>query len=122
MMTIDDCLAGTVKKEDLQLGWCVSLERGWLNLSYTIRDFDWKSVQDASDDKVNKFLTSDIYVKMKKMLDDARSKRKSLFYQACSIAEMKQMLENDDVKVDLDKLVRSKARSMAIPKHLKESS
>lgn len=120
MITIDDCLEGKIAKEDLNLGWVLSLDRGWLQLSYTVRDFDWQLVQNASDDKVNKFLTSDIYLKMKALLEEARSKRKSLFYHATSISDMKLFLEQDNVKVDLDKLVRSKARSMSVLKHLKD--
>ena len=54
MMTIDDCLIdGKISKQDLNLGWVVWLENGWLKLSYTIRDFDWNTVQDASPEKVN---------------------------------------------------------------------
>ena len=116
-MTIDDCLVeGKISKQDLNLGWVVWLENGWLKLSYTIRDFDWNTVQDASPEKVNQFLKSQAYLMMKEMLDEARKNRKTMFYQSSSIADMKQMLEADGVKVDLDKLIRAKARSLAVPK------
>lgn len=118
MITIDDCLENKVQPDDIHLGWVVSLENGQLKLSYTVRDFDWKSVQDASYDKANRFLKSAIYDKMKQMLEKARAKRKTMFYQTSSIADMKLMLEEDKVKLNLDKLIRSKARSMSISKHL----
>lgn len=120
MITIDDCLENKVQPDDIHLGWVVSLENGQLNISYTVRDFDWKSVQDAPCAKVNRFLKSAIYDKMKQMLEKARAKRKTMFYQAYSIADMKLMLEEDKVKLNLDKLIRAKARSMSLPKHLNE--
>lgn len=118
MITIDDCLENRVRPNDIHLGWVVSLENGQLKLSYTVRDFDWKSVQDAPCAKANIFLKSAIYDKIKQMLEKARAKRKTMFYQASSIADMKLMLEADNVKLNLDKLIRAKARSMSIPKHL----
>lgn len=119
MITIDDCISGKATKDDLHLGWVLSLVNNELQLSYTFREFDWKSVQNAPNDKVNKFLNCDIYRNMKTRLEKARSKRKSLFYQAYSISDMKSFLEQDNVKVDIDKLVRAKARSLAVPKHLR---
>ena len=53
---------------------------------------------------------------MKGMLDKARKNRKTMFYQSSSIADMKCMLETDGVKVDLDKLIRAKVKSLAVPK------
>lgn len=120
MFTIDDCLENKVQPEDIHLGWVVSLENGQLNLSYTVRDFDWKSVQDAPCDKANRFLKSAIYDKMKQMLAKARAKRKTMFYQAYSIADMKFMLETDGVKLNLDKIIRAKVKSMSLSKHLNE--
>lgn len=120
MITIDDCLENRVQPNDIHLGWVVSIDNGQLELSYTVRDFDWKSVQDAPCAKVNRFLKSAIYDKIKRMLEKARAKRKAMLYQAYSIADMKIMLEADGVKLNLDKIIRAKVKSMSLPKHLNE--
>lgn len=54
--TIDDFISREVLKKEMKLGWVLSVKNDVLSLDYRMLNFDWNSVVNADDSKMNAFL------------------------------------------------------------------
>lgn len=105
MYTVYDFVNGEISGKHMKLGWKVEMHQGKIVLRYTMLNFDWTSLNYIGDDLWNMFLSSASYANLKKLLDNAMSKKGRLYLDASSISELKVLTEHFGIRVDIDKIV-----------------
>jgi len=105
MYTVYDFINNDIESKHMKAGWRVEMQRSFIVLRYTILNFDWKSLDYLGSEVFDLFLNSKSCAIMKAKLDKALKKHKQLYFEALSISELKFLLEDANIQVDVDKLV-----------------
>ena len=110
---VDDFISREVLKKEMKLGWVLSVKDNVLSLDYRMLNFDWNSVVNSDDCKMNAFLESESYKNYKEKMARVRKSKHTLHYDSHSIADMKACLEQDKIDIDLDRMVRVRFEKMS---------
>lgn len=111
MYNVDDFINGDVKSKNIRLGWKIEVnEFHRLVLRYTMINFDWKSVVNIDDEKMNKFISSESFAVFKERIYKARNKINRMYFEADSIWLLKYLVEQSNLLIDIDKIINSAIR------------
>lgn len=125
MYTVYDFINKNIESKHMKCGWKIEITPyRRLGLTYTMLNFDWKSLQFLNEELFNMFLLSTSYKTMKDKLDKARKKYNRLYFDANSIEYLKMQVEENKLKIDIDKLISKtiQKKSKAIIENNKNKS
>lgn len=105
MYTVYDFINCDIESKRMRLGWKIEAAGGRVVLRYTVLNFDWKSLDCLGGEAWNLFLASASYSRMRLKLANAMKKLKRLRFDANSVADLKELVAEAGLKIDVDGLL-----------------
>ena len=105
MYTVYDFINCEIESKHMRLGWKLEAAGRQVVLRYTVLNFDWKSLDYLGGEAWNLFLASVSYSRMKLKLANAMKKLKRLRFDANSVADLKVLVAEAGLKIDVDRLL-----------------